>query len=85
MYELKIKSPSTISKLMKKVASMEDALIRKGILKTKKDNRNTNSSNEKEKKFSKNNNVTNDGIMDAQTIITAQPQLTLKGVNPTNP
>ena len=48
MYELKIKIPSTISKLMKKGASIEDALIRKGILKTKKDNTNTNLSNDKE-------------------------------------
>lgn len=84
MYELKIKSPSTISKLMKKGASIEDALIRKGILGTNKDNTNTNSSNDKPKIFSKNKNVTNDGIVDAHIISTAQPQLTLKGANPTN-
>ena len=84
MYELKIKSPSTISKLMKKGASIEDALIRKGILKTNKDNTNTHPSNDKAKNFSKNKNVTNDGIVDACTISTRQPQLTLKGANPTN-
>ena len=84
MYELKIKSPSTISKLMKKGASIEDALIHKGILKTNKENTNTSSSNDKEKKFSKNQNVTNDGIVDARTISTTQPQLTLKGANPMN-
>ena len=33
MYELKIKSPSTIAKLMKKGASIEDALVRKGVIK----------------------------------------------------
>ncbi len=84
MYELKIKSPSTISKLMKKGASIEDALIRKGVLKINKENTNTNSSNDKEKNFSKKKNVTNDGILDAYTISIAQPQLTLKGVNSTN-
>lgn len=84
MYELKIKSPSTISKLMKKGVSIEDALISKGILKTNKDNTNTNSSNDKAKFFSKKKNVTNDGIVDARTISSAQPQLTLKGANPTN-
>ena len=73
MYELKTKSPSTISKLMKKGASIEDALIYKGILKTNKDNTNTNSSNDKEKKFSKKKNVTNDGIADAHTISMTQP------------
>ena len=49
-----------------------------------KDNTSTNSSNYKEKKFFKNKNVANDGIVDVQTISTTQPQLTLKGVNPTN-
>ena len=53
MYELKIKIPSTIFKLMKKGASIEDALIYKGILKTNKENPNTNSSNDKEIFFSK--------------------------------
>ena len=84
MYELKIKSPSTISKLMKKGVSIEDSLIRKGILKKNKDNTNTNSSNDKEKIFSKNKNVTNDGIVDACMISMTQPQLTLKGAKPTN-
>ena len=84
MYELKIKSPSTISKLMKKGASIEDALIHKGILKMNKDNTNTNSSNDKAKNFLKNKNVTNDDILDACMISTSQPQLTLKGANPTN-
>ena len=85
MYELKIKSPSTISKLMKKWASIEDALFRKGILKMNKDNTNTTLSNDKENFFSKNKNVTNDGIVDARTISTTKPQLTLKGANPMNP
>ena len=53
MYELKIKITSTISKLMKKGASIEDALIRKGILKTNKENENT-----KKNIFSNNKNVT---------------------------
>ena len=79
-----MKSPSTISKLMKKGASIEDDLIHKGILKTNKDKTNTNSSNDKAKNFSKNKNVTNDGIVDAWTISTTQPQLTLKGANPKN-
>ena len=69
---------------MKKWASIEDALIRKGVLKINKENTNTNSSNNKANFFSKNKNVTNDGIVDARTISTTQPQLTLKGVNPTN-
>lgn len=69
---------------MKKGASIEGALIHKGILKTKKDNTNTNSSNEKAIFFSKNKNVTNDGIVDARTISIAQPQLTLKGENTMN-
>ena len=38
---------------MKKGASVEDSLINKGILKTNKDNTNTNLSNEKVKFFSK--------------------------------
>ena len=50
-----------------------------------KDNTNTNSSNEKNFFFSKNKNVTNDGIVDACMISMTQPQLTLKGENPTNP
>ena len=35
--------------------------------------------------FSKNKNVTNDGIVDACTISKTKPQMTLKGANPTNP
>ena len=45
---------------------------------------NTSSSNDKEKNFSKNKNVTNDGIVDTHMITMAQPQLTLKGANPMN-
>ena len=69
---------------MKKGSSIEDALIHKGILKMNKENTNTNSSNDKAIFFSKKKNVTNDGIVDAWTISIAQPQLTLKSVNPTN-
>ena len=65
MYEIKIKSPSIVSKLMKKEASIEYALIHKGILKMNKESTKTNSSNDKEKNFSKNKNVTNDGIFKA--------------------
>ena len=65
MYELKIKSPSTIANLMKKGASIEDALVHKGVIKINKDNAITNSSTNKEKFFSKNKNVINDGIVNA--------------------
>ena len=65
MYELKIKSPSTIAKLMKKGASIEDALVYKGVININKDNTNTNSSIDQVKFFSKNKNVKNDGIVDA--------------------
>ena len=58
MYEPKIKSPSTISKLIKKGANIEDTLLRKGILKTNKENTHTNFSNDKVKFFSKNENLT---------------------------
>lgn len=81
MYELKIKSLSTIAKLIKKWSTIEDALIRKDILKTIKEKTNTNSSNDKALFFSNNKNVTNDGIMDAQMISTEKPQITLKGAN----
>ena len=74
MYELKIKSPSTSAKLMKKGASIEDALIHKGILKTNKYNTNMKSFTDKAKFFSKNKNVTNDGIVDACKINMAQLQ-----------
>ena len=70
MYKLKIKITSTISKSMKKGASIEYALIHKGILKKNKENKNTKSSNDKEIFFSKNKNVTNDGIIEAWKIIT---------------
>jgi len=53
---------------MKKGASIEDTLIHKGILKMNKDYTSTNSSNDKEIFLSKNKNVTNDAILDAQTI-----------------
>ena len=69
---------------MKKGASIEDALICKGILKMKKKNANTSSSNDKAIFFSKNKNLTNDGIVDACIISTSQPQLTLKVANPMN-
>jgi hypothetical protein len=81
MYELKIKSPSTIAKSMKKGASIEDALIRKGVLKVNKDNTNTNLSTDKAKFFSKNKNVTNDGIVNAQMISATQPKMTLAATN----
>ena len=84
MYGLKIKSPSTIAKLMKKGASIKDALIRKGVIKINKDNANMNLSTNKEKNFSKNKNVTNDGIVDARMISTAQPKITLKNPNASN-
>lgn len=64
MYELKIKSKNTIGKLMKKGASFEDSIIQKCILKTNKENTNRNLSNDNPKFFSKNKNVTNDGIVD---------------------
>ena len=69
---------------MKKGASIEDALVYKGVIKINKDNANTNSSTEKAKFFSKNKNVTNDGIVDAQTISTAQPKITLTNPNAVN-
>lgn len=84
MYELKIKSPTTIEKLMKKGASIEDALIHKGVLMVNKDNTNTNSSTEKVKFFSKKKNFTNDGIVDAWTISMTQPKMTLTSSNTTN-
>ena len=84
MYELKIKSLSTIAKLMKKGASIKDALIRKGVIKINKDNTNMNSSTDKAKIFSKNKNVTNDGIVDARPIIITQPKITLTNPNATN-
>ena len=65
MYELKIKSPSTIEKLMKKGASIEDALVCKGAIKINIANTNMNLSTDKEKNFSKNENVSNDDIIDA--------------------
>lgn len=52
MYKIKIKSPSTIAKLMKKGTSIEDTLIHKGVLKVNKDNTNMNSSTDKVKFFS---------------------------------
>ncbi len=82
MYKLKIKSSSTIAKLMKKGASIEDDLIHKDIHKKNKENTNTNSSNNKEKNFSKNKWVTNDGIVSAWMISATQPQMTLKDPNP---
>ena len=42
MYELKIKSPNTITKLIEKGTSIEYSLIHKGILKMNKDNTNMN-------------------------------------------
>ena len=59
---------------MKNGASIKDALVHKGVIKINKDNTNTNSSTHKAKFFSKNKNVTNDGIVDAQTINTTQPK-----------
>ena len=84
MYELKIKSPSTITKLMKKGASIKDALIRKGVIEINQDNTNMNSSTDKEKFFSKKKNVTNDGIVDARTISTTEPKITLTNPNAMN-
>ena len=66
---------------MKKGASIKDALVCKGVIKINKDNANTNLSTDKAKFFSKNKNVTNDGIFDAQTISTAQPKITLTNPN----
>ena len=84
MYELKIKSPSTTAMLMKKGASIEDSLVRKGVIKINKDNAKSNFSTDKVKFFSKNKNVTNDGIVDARTISTAQPKITFTNPNATN-
>ena len=69
---------------MKKGASIEDALVHKGVIKINKDNANSNSSTDKAKFFSKNKNVTNDGIVDARTINTAQPKITLTNPNVVN-
>ena len=83
MYELKIKSPSTIAKLMKKGASIEDALVCKGVIKINKDNANVNSSTNKVKFFSKKKNLPNDGIVNARMINIAQPRITLTNPNAT--
>ena len=69
---------------MKKGASIEDALVRKGVIKINKYNANSNSSTDKANFFSKNNNVKNDGIVDAHTISTAQPKITLTNLNAMN-
>ena len=47
-----------------------------------KENTNRNSFTDKANFFSKKKNVTNDGIVDACTIIMKQPQMVLKGKNP---
>lgn len=65
MYELKIKSPSTIKKLIKKGTNIEEALIWKCLLKINKENNNTSTSNEKTKFWPQNKNVKNDGVFDA--------------------
>lgn len=69
MYGLKIKSPSTIDKLVKKGMNIKKALIQKGIIEIFKDNNNNpNTSNDKNKFWSRNKNVPNDGVMDTRTI-----------------
>ena len=69
---------------MKKGASIEDALVHKGVIKINKDNANMNSSTDKAKFFSMNKNVTNDGIFDAQTISETQPKMKITNTNTTN-
>lgn len=78
MYELKLKSPSTIEKLIKKGMNIETALMAKGIIKLNKDSDNTNNLGDKNK------NVTNDGVVDARAVNANQPPFTIKKLSAPN-
>ncbi|XP_059070447.1 uncharacterized protein LOC131860098 [Cryptomeria japonica] len=78
MYELKLKGPSTIAKLIKKGIDIEDALIAKGVIKVNKDNNNLTKSSDRNKFWSKNKNVTNEGVVDARTVSTSQAKFVIR-------
>lgn len=84
MYELKLKSPSTIEKLIKKGMSIETALVAKGIIKLNKDNDNTNYSGDRNRFWYKNKNVTNDGVVDARAVNANQPPFMIKKLSVPN-
>lgn len=84
MYELKLKSPSTIEKLIKKGMSIETALVAKGIIKLNKDSDNTNNSEDRNRFWYRNKNVTNDGVVDARAVNANQPPFTIKKLSVPN-
>lgn len=84
MYELKLKSPSTIEKLIKKGMNIETTLVAKGIIKLNKDSDNMNNSGDRNRFWYKNKNVTNDGVVDARAVNTNQPPFTIKKLSVPN-
>lgn len=84
MYELKLKSPNTIEKLIKKGMNIETALVAKGIIKLNKDSDNTNNSRDQNRFWYKNKNVTNDGVVDARAVNANQPPFTIKKLSAPN-
>lgn len=79
-YPVQMKCLNTFKEITKKGLKCENGLVEKGILKHQKDKGPTNnSSNEKPKFQSKNNNVTSDGVVDAYVVNKAQQVVSLQG------
>lgn len=84
MYGLKLKSPSTIEKLIKNGMNIENSLVAKGVIKINKGNNNLNNSSDKNKFWSKNKDVTNDGVVDTRIVSMNKPKFFIKGSSASN-
>lgn len=79
-YPLQMQCLNNFKDITKKGIKCEKGLLEQEILKHHKDSGpTTNTSNERPKFWSRNKNVTNDGVVDARIVNRAQPTISLQG------
>lgn len=77
MHQLQIHCCNTFEDVIEKGVSIEKSLVEKGLVKIFKENH--NNLNDKGKFWSRNENSTNDGVVDAKAVDKVHPTIHLKG------
>lgn len=86
-FHLEIKGTNSFAEVITQGLKTKKALIKKGLVKIYKDNKDSpfpNYNSDKPKFWNKNKNVVNDGIVDARTVKNAQPVVKFAGQTPTH-
>lgn len=82
MYQLQIHCHNTFEEVFEKFVSIERELVAKGLIKIFKENR--NNANDGKKFWSRNKNLTNDGVVDVKVVNKIHPTIHLKSPSTSN-